>query len=107
MARGAIPTVSSTSKGIKRATAANGDTVNGHYLQNSGRERFTANNTGGSAYTVTISFAKTVDGQPVTAYTRSIPAGELWVFGPFDVDNYGTQVAVDVSNAAVKLDAVA
>lgn len=107
MARAAIPTSTSTTKGVKRATAATGDTVNGHYLANSGRERLHVKNTGASAYTVTIKFNKTVDGQSVADYVKSIPAGESWTFGPFDTENYGTQVLIDVNNAAITLDAVA
>lgn len=107
MARSAVPLVTSTTKGVKRATAATGDPVNGHYLQNSGREKLHVNNSGASPYTVTIKFSTTVDGQAVADYVQSIPAGELWTFGPFNTTYYGTQVLIDVSNAALKLDAVA
>lgn len=103
MPRTAIVTATSTSKGVKVATPVAADTVNGNYLQNSGREQFVAKNTGGSPYNVTLTPTATVDGQAATPYVRSIPAGEEWEFGPFSVVNYGTQVAVDCSNVAITL----
>jgi hypothetical protein len=103
MPRTAIAVAVSTSKGVKVATPAASDTVNGNYLANSGIETFVAKNTGASARNVTIGFSATVDGQGVTSYVRSIPAGEEWEFGPFPVTMYGTQVAVDGAHAEVTL----
>ncbi len=103
----AIPQVTSTSKGVLLPAEQDGDTVNGHYLQNSGREKFIARNSGASARNVTIAFNTTVDGQGVTAYVKSIPAGEAHVFGPFPTSIYGTQVGVTVAHAEVKLRAIA
>ncbi len=107
MPRVAVPTTTSTSKGALLAAEANGDATNNHYLQNSGRERFIARNSGAGARTVTLLFNKTVEGQAITSYVKSIPAGESWVFGPFDVENYGTQVSINVEHAEVKLRAIA
>ena len=103
MPRTAIASATSTSKGVKVATPVAADTVNGNYLQNSGREQFVAKNTGASSYTVTLTPTATVDGQAVTPYVRTIPAGEEWEFGPFNVNYYGTQVAVDCNNVAITL----
>ncbi len=103
MARTAIVTAVSTSKGVKVATPVAADTVNGNYLQNSGREQFVAKNTGGSPYNLTITPTGLVDGQAATPYVRSIPAGEEWEFGPFSVAAYGSQVAIDAANVAITL----
>jgi len=103
MARTAIAVAVATTKGVKVATPVGADTTNGNYLANSGIETFIAKNTGGSPYNVTIGFSQTVDGQGITSYVRSIPAGEEWEFGPFPVTMYGTQVAVDAANVAVTL----
>jgi hypothetical protein len=107
MPRTVIPSAVSTTKGVKVATPVASDTVNGNYLQNSGHEKFVAKNTGASARNVTIGFSTTVDGQDVTAYVRSVPAGEEWEFGPFPVTIYGTQVAVDGAHAELTLRASA
>lgn len=103
MARTAIVTAVSTSKGVKVATPVAADVTNGNYLQNSGREQFVAKNTGGSPYNVTLTPTALVDGQSATPYVRSVPAGEEWEFGPFSVAAYGTAVAVDCSNVAITL----
>lgn len=99
----------STSHGVVTATPVTGDTVNNHYMQNSGKEKFHAKNTNASATarTVTILVAKTIDGQAVTSVTQAIPAGATWVFGPFPVDVYGTQVLVNVDHAELTLAGVA
>lgn len=103
MARTAIVTAVSTSKGVKVATPVAADVANGNYLVNSGREQFVGKNTGASPYTVTLTPTGTVDGQAATPYVRTIPAGEEWEFGPFSVAAYGAAVAVDCSNVAITL----
>ncbi len=103
----AIPQVTSTTKGVALPTEQDGDTVNGHYLQNSGRERFIARNSGATPRNVTISFNTTVDGQSVTSYVKALPAGESQVFGPFPTNLYGTQVGITVAHAEVKLRGIA
>lgn len=103
MPRTAIAVAVSTTKGVKVATPVGADVSNGNYLANSGIETVIAKNSGGSPYNLTIGFAQTVDGQGVTSYVKSIPAGEEWEFGPFPVTMYGTQVAIDAANVAVTL----
>ena len=109
MARSAIPTVTSTTKGVILPAELTGDATNNHYLQNSGREKVHIRNSNGAATarTVTIRFNTTVDGQGVTAFAKAIAAGDTQVFGPFDTAIYGTQVQIDVDNAELKLRAVA
>lgn len=107
MPRTVIPSAVSTSKGVKVATPVASDTVNGNYLQNSGKEKFVAKNTGASARNVTVTPTASVDGIAVPAYVRSVPAGEEWEFGPYSVAVYGTQVAVDGAHAELTLRASA
>lgn len=108
MARVAIPTTTATTKGTVWAAEVNGDPTNHHYLQNSGRERFVVRNASGTTgYDVTILFNKTVDGQAVTSYVEEIAFGTTQVFGPFDVENYGTQVLINVEHSDLKLRAIA
>lgn len=107
MARAVIPMTTSTDRGTLLAAEQNGDSVNNHQMANTGREKLHVRNSGAGARTVTFKFAKTVRGQAVTDYIKSIPAGETWVFGPFDTENYGTTLLVNVEHAEVKLRAVA
>lgn len=108
MARATIPVTTSTTKGVVWAAEQNGDAVEGHVLANSGRERlFVRNASVDTGYDVTIRFNKTVDGQAVTSYVEEVAFGTTQVFGPFDTENYGTSVLIDVENANLKLRAVA
>lgn len=107
MARSAIPMAVSTNKGALMPAELDGDATNNHYMQNSGVEKFIARNSGAGARTVTILFTKTIEGQAVTSYVKSLAAGASWVFGPFSVDNYGTQVQVNPEHAEIKLRGVA
>lgn len=108
MARALVPTVVSTRTGVALPTPANGDPVDGHYVQNTGKTKVLVENTNASATarTVTFNFARKVDGQAVTARAESIPAGETQVFGPFDKGDYGTVLEIDVDNAELKLSAI-
>lgn len=109
MARSAIPTVASTTKGVILPAELTGDATNFHYLQNSGKEKVHIRNANGAATarSVTILFNVTVDSQAVTSYVKSIAAGDTQVFGPFPVEVYGYQVLINVDNADLKLRAVA
>jgi hypothetical protein len=108
MARALVPTVVSTTSGVALPTEADGDPVEGHYVQNSGKTKvFVRNsNAASTARVVTFRFYRTVDGQSVTSRAESIPAGETQVFGPFPVNDYGTQLLIDADNAELKLRAV-
>lgn len=103
MARGPIATFVSARNGTQLGTETTGDVSNGHYLQNSGKTKFTARNSGASPYTVTIGFQRTVQGQSVTPIVKTVPAGETHVFGPYSTADFGSQVNVDVNNAAMML----
>lgn len=108
MARGAIVPTVSVRPGVKLVDEANGDATNGHYVANNGNTRLHIRNANGAstARTVTIRLAATVDGQVPAWRTQAIPAGETWVFGPYDTTNYGTQILIDVDNAELKIRAV-
>lgn len=108
MARGQVVAKSSTSHGAKLNNETAGDAVNGHYVVNSGATKLLIRNSNGAATarTVTFLFSRTVDGQGVTDLAVSIPAGETWVFGPFDRNDYGSQLNIDVDNAELMLRAI-
>lgn len=108
MARGQIVATVSTRSGVALPAETNGDATNGHYVQNSGKTKVHVRNSNGSATArvVTFKLYRTVDGLGVTSRTKSIPAGETHVFGPFPKDDYGSQLLIDVDNAELKLRAV-
>lgn len=103
MPRVAIAVTSSTRAGVT-LTATTGDPVNNHTVPNDGRTAVIVENTGSTvARTVTFRIARKVDGFAVTPRTETVAVGERQLFGPFDVQEYGGQLQVDVDNAELKL----
>lgn len=102
MPRVDIPATVGTTSGVALPAEANGDPVNNHTVTNTGRTKILVRNSGAVSRTVTFRFARTVDGQTVTNKTKAIPAGETHLFGPFDVNDYGSQLLIDADNAELK-----
>jgi hypothetical protein len=78
--------------------------VNNHYVANDGKTGVIVENTGATvSRTVTFRLSRTVDGQSVTPRTETLAVGEKQLFGPFDINEYGGNLLVDVDNAELKL----
>jgi archaellum component FlaG (FlaF/FlaG flagellin family) len=107
VARVEIPVVAVTRDGTVMPDAIAGDTVNGHTLPNDGRVGLIVRNVSAdTAFNLTISLTRTVDGQPVTPRVVTVPANTSKAFGPFAPGDYGSAVALDVDNASLTLLAV-
>jgi hypothetical protein len=103
MARVAIPVTKATRDGVT-LTSTTGDPVNNHTVPNDGRTAVIVENSGSTvARTVTFRLSRKVDGFAVTPRTESLGVGERQLFGPFDVQEYGGQLQIDVDNAELKL----
>ena len=107
MARTAVPVTEITRAGVAPAAETNGDAVNNHSVSNDGRVVLLIRNSNGSATarTLTVNFAKDVDGQTITPRTDSIATGASRYIGPFDVATYGRTMSIDVDHAELKLSA--
>lgn len=81
------------------------DTTNKESTPCTGRELIVAQNTGGAAYTVTITSAPDINGRLGTISAQSLAAGAVVAFGPFQNDGWrqtdGT-IYYEASNPAVK-----
>jgi hypothetical protein len=81
------------------------DTANGNKFAHTGKELIIAQNTGGSAYTVTISSAADSLGRTKDITTDSIAAGAFAIYGVPQVEGWrqtdGT-IHLTASNAAIK-----
>ena len=108
MPRVVVTPVVSDRDGEALTAEVNGDPVNNHYVTNTGKTKLLIRNANGAATarTVTIRLFRTVDGQSITSKTKAIPAGETHIFGPYPVNDYGTQLLIDVDNAELKLRAI-
>jgi hypothetical protein len=96
-----IPVKSAVRAGLNLGAMVAGDASNGNSYNNSGATLVIAKNTGATPRVCTIVTSKTVDGLAVADRSPTIPAGETWVFGPYDVDTYGTVVTLMPAHAEV------
>ncbi|MFJ9900263.1 hypothetical protein ACIQPR_43735 [Streptomyces sp. NPDC091280] len=81
--------------------------MNNHTVANNGRVVLLVQNTGStSSRTVTFRLARTVDGFSVTPRTATVATGTTKAFGPFDPNDYGNDLQVDVDNAELKIQAI-
>ncbi len=108
MPRIGIATVVSSRDGVALPTPTTGNATDNHKVTNTGKTKVYVRNTNGAATPriVTFRFARTVDNQAVASRTKSIPAGETQVFGPFPVEDYGQELLIDVAHAELTLYAV-
>ena len=92
-------------------TMAAADTGNKNMFLATGNDLVVAHNTGGSAYTVTItSVEDPVTGRTGDVTTYSVGAGEYAVFGPFSLYGWAQSdgyIYLEASNASVKFGVVA
>jgi len=86
MAQLTIQTIART--GINLTDLAVAADAAGDKWANSGQEFIAVINSGGSAVTVTLNFAATLDGQSATNRTVSVPAGKTMFIGPFPQSLY-------------------
>ena len=103
MARGLIANVVSDMDGIILPTPTTGNATDNHYFNNTGRTKVFIKNTGASARIATVHVSRTVAGQTPAPITKSIPAGETHVFGPYAINDFGRTVNVDVAHAELTL----
>lgn len=103
MARGLIANAVSDRDGTTLPTETTGNPTDDHYFNNTGKTRLLARNSGVTPRTVTIHVARKVQGQTVTPITKAIAAGATEIFGPYSVNDFGSQVLVDVDNAELML----
>lgn len=93
------------SAGAATLAPAAADTTNNNAFVASGNDLILAQNSGGSAYTVTITSAPDAFGRSQDIATYSLAAGEIALFGPFPqmgwMQTVG-QIYLQASNAAVK-----
>ncbi|MGW7105107.1 hypothetical protein ACWGHU_02930 [Streptomyces xanthophaeus] len=100
-----MPVLTADRTGVA-VTQTTGDATNNHSVNNNGRVIVIVENAGASARVVTFNLTRKVDGQTATPRTKSLAAGAKEAFGPFDPQDYGGKLLVDVAHADLKLTAI-
>ena len=108
MPRVAVPVTQSSRAGTVLPAATTGDATNNHSVANDGRVILMVKNTNATstARSVTSRTVRSVDGLTAPTRVESIPAGETQLFGPFDPNDYGTTLQVDVDHAELVINAI-
>lgn len=96
MARSTLPVTGIGHDGADPPTPTVMDPDNGLSVANpDGRTLLQVTNTGDTAHDLTIAITVTVDGQPVTPRTVTVPAGQTRLCGPYDQYRYGRTLLLD------------
>lgn len=106
MPRVAVPTTVSDADGTVLPAETAGDATNNMVVQNTGKTKVHVRNSGATPRVLTILIYRTVAGQPVTSITKTIPAGETHVFGPYPVNDFGTQLLLNPAHAELMFRAI-
>jgi hypothetical protein len=92
-----------TRAGVAPVAFASSDPSNGNSISNDGGVWLEFSNTDASSRSVTITVAREVDDQAVTATPHTIPAGEQLRLGPFPPTDYGHTLNFTTTNALLKV----
>ncbi len=107
MPRAALTATHTRRTGRVMVAEANGNVTDGHTVPNSGNTKILVRNSSvDTPYDVTIHVRKSVDGHEVAEQITEIPATQSWIFGPYDRDNYGEDLWINVENAALKIQVI-
>lgn len=108
MPRVDVPVTQSSRAGTVLPAATTGDATNNHSVANDGRVILMVKNTNATSTARSITFytVRSIDGLTAPTRVESIPAGETQLFGPFDPNDYGTVLQIDVAHAELVLNAI-
>lgn len=102
MARTAVPVTSiNRQTGVAPATPAASDPTNGNTIPNDDHTWLELDNTDAASQTCTVHPAREVDGQAVTGVDHTLEAGAKLRVGPFPVEDYSGQLAVNCTAATL------
>lgn len=106
MANLALSPVSQVQGGVLDLTSNLAATTSytGVTFANDGQSHLVFNNTAASGVTLTVKIGETVEGQPVSSISLTVPASSVVEVGPFDADfsaaGFGGTVEVDFTGAS-------
>lgn len=106
MPRTILPVTRPSRDGVASPIEQAGDPTNGHVVANSGKTIITVHNADASnPHQATFVTPGTVDGQAIGDRQISIAASGSRDFGDFPTNVYGSQMAITVDSAQLKLTA--
>jgi len=106
MPRVNVPVTQFSRAGTVLPAATVGDATNNHSVLNDGRVGLIIKNTGAVSRNATFNTVRSIDGLTAPTRIESLAAGDEQGFGPFDPNDYGTTLNVDVAHAELTLRAI-
>lgn len=107
MPRDVLTATKLSSAGVAPPAEVDGDPVDNHQFQNSGKTFLVVRNNGASAHTVTLVTPGAIEGLALADRQISVPAGETRYIGPFSPGTYNnpnsSTVFLDADSADLKL----
>jgi hypothetical protein len=106
MARINVPSITPDADGTLMPAATTGDATNNHTVTNSGRTIILITNSGAVDRVATLEVDRKVQGQTVPSLTRTLTAGQRWIFGSLPVADFGRLLRLNVAHAELKIDVI-
>lgn len=106
MARGHINSITPDPDGTLMPAATAGDAANDHTFTNTGRTMVLVTNSGAVSRVAEVVITRTVQGQTPPVLTRTLAAGERWLFGRFPVEDFGKLLQFNVNHAELTMNVV-
>ncbi|MGW5426870.1 hypothetical protein ACWET9_06535 [Streptomyces sp. NPDC004059] len=108
MPRTSLTAIQASRSGTTLPAAVAGDATNGNSIANDGRTILIVKNTNAASTSRTITFAtvRSIDGLTAPTRQETLAAGETQVFGPFNPNDYGSTLAINVDNAELTIQAI-
>lgn len=106
MARAHINSVNPDADGTLMPAATTGVPADDHTVTNTGRTIIIITNTGGSSRVAQVEITRTVQGETPPPKSRTLAAGERWVFGDMPTADFGRLLKVNVDHADLTIDVI-
>lgn len=108
MARGHIASITPDADGTLMPAATTGDAANDHTVTNTGKTIIIITNTNGvsTSHVAQMEIDRTVQGVTPAPLSRTIAAGERWIFGALPIADFGRLLRVNVDHAELKIDVI-
>ncbi len=106
MPRAHITSSTPDADGNLMPAATAGNATDDHTITNTGRTMFMITNSGVVSRVAEVVIVRTVQGQTPPVLTRTLAAGERWLFGRFPVADFGKLLQLNVNHAELTIDVI-
>lgn len=106
MARSHINSITPDADGTLMPASTTGNATDDHTITNTGKTIFMITNSGASSRVAQVVITRTVQGETPPVKSRTLAAGERWIFGKLPVADFGRLLQINVDHADLKIDVI-